>query len=215
MSWEQVGQIAVAAIISAGGIGGIIIGVVKFSANQIAERMSKKFEASLNKELEKYKTELSKKEYVSKTRFDTEFSLYRELSKAFAEMIKGINLLIPSGLTLVPADQAERAEADKRHYQAAVPVVVKAQDTLFANIPFISEDIYSKYEELLRLGMLQLSEYEDRFNIGDLRPQKEKESFSREAYSRTREMNEKWKTLNSLIRTYVASLDVLEDNHNG
>ena len=44
-----------------GGIGGIIIGVVKFSANQIAERMSKKFEASLNKELEKYKTELSKK----------------------------------------------------------------------------------------------------------------------------------------------------------
>lgn len=38
---------AVTAIISAGGIGGIIIAVVKFSADRIAERMNEKFKASV------------------------------------------------------------------------------------------------------------------------------------------------------------------------
>lgn len=63
MEWLDVGKIALAAIISAGGIGGIIIGVIHFSANQIADRLSKKYEAKLSQELEKYKSELSKKEY--------------------------------------------------------------------------------------------------------------------------------------------------------
>lgn len=98
MSWVDVGQIAVACIASAGGIGAIIIGVVKFSANKIADRMNAKFEATLNKELEKYKTELSKKEYVSKTRFDAEFSIYRDLSKAFFNMARDINSLVSAGI---------------------------------------------------------------------------------------------------------------------
>ena len=51
MSWIDVGQIAASAIISAGGIGGIIIGTVSFSANKIADRMSKKFQATIDKNM--------------------------------------------------------------------------------------------------------------------------------------------------------------------
>lgn len=83
MSWADVGQIATAAIISAGGIGAIIVAVICFSTNWIADRLAKKFEAKLAQEMEKYKIELSKKEYVSKTRFDTEFKIYRDLSIVF------------------------------------------------------------------------------------------------------------------------------------
>ena len=210
MSWVDISQIAAAAIISAGGIGGIIIGVVSFSANKIADRMDKKFQASLDKQLEKYKSDLSKKEYVSKAKFDTEFALYRELSLSFANMIKSINILIPT-YSNVPADRNERLKYEKQCYESARPAVVKAQDTLNSNIPFISEEICNGYEELLRLSILQLDEYEERFNVLDLRPQQEKESFGLNAYKRTQEINEKWNKLNKMIREYISTLDVMED----
>lgn len=211
MSWVDIGQIAAAAIVSAGGIGGIIISVVSFSANKIADRMDKKFQASLDKQLEKYKSDLSKKEYVSKTKFDTEFSLYRELSLDFADMVTSINILIPQGLTKVPANREARLEYEKKCYESARPAVAKAQSTLNSNIPFISEEIFNGYEELLRLAILQLDEYEKRFNVLDLRPQQEKESFSSDAYKRTGAINEKWKKLNNTIREYISNLDVMED----
>lgn len=211
MSWADVGQIAVASIASAGGIGAIMVAVVSFSAKRIADRMDKKFQSTLDQTLEKYKSELSKKEYVSKTKFDTEFSLYRELSLAFAKMVKAIYVLIPLGYTTVPADRQEQLEADKRHYEAAVPTVVDAQDKLNANIPFIKENIYEGYAELLQLARLQLSEYSDRYLVTDTRPQAEKERFSLDAYRRTKELQDKWKVLNCTIRDYISTLDVMED----
>ena len=211
MSWVDIGKTAAVAIVSAGGIGGIIISVVSFSANKIAERMDKKFQTSLDKQLEKYKSELSKKEYVSKTKFDTEFTLYRELSLDFADMVKLINMLIPVGFVKAPADKNARLTRENKYYKAAHSAVVKAQDTLNSNIPFISEDIFNGYERILHLSILQLDEYEDRFNIFNLRPQEEKESFSIDAYKRTQEINEKWKKLNNTIRAYISNLDVMED----
>lgn len=211
MSWAEVRQIAVASIASAGGIGAIMIGVVSFSTKRIAERMEKKFQATLDQKLEKYKSELSKKEYVSKTKFDTEFALYRELSLSFAQMVKAISVLIPAVYTTVPSDKQQRLEADKRHYEAAVLAVIDAQDRLNANIPFIKENIYEGYIELLQLARQQLAEYESRFVITDLRPQAEKEEFRTDAYLRTDELNEKWNALNCVIRDYIATLDVVED----
>ena len=51
----QILSIAGACIVSAGGIGAIIIGVIKFTSNSIADALSKKYELKLNKELELYK----------------------------------------------------------------------------------------------------------------------------------------------------------------
>ena len=211
MSWGDIWKIILAALASVGGVAGLIVLAVKFASNIIADRLSQKYEIKLQKDLEEFKSNLSKKEYVSKTKFDTEFSLYRELSSAFAEMVKAIWVLILAGLTNVPADDEDRKELDRKHYEAALPAVVNAQDTLNANIPFISENIYDGYSELLSLARVQLSEYEDRFNIYDLRPKAEKERFSADAYKRTYEMNEKWKALNNTIRDYISKLDVVEE----
>ena len=59
-------QIAIAVVISAGGISGILLAVIKFSSNIIADKLSKKYEFKLNKELEKYKTHLNSKIYITK-----------------------------------------------------------------------------------------------------------------------------------------------------
>ncbi len=209
MTFEDIWKIVATAVASVGGIGVIITVIVKFCSNIIADKLSQKYELKMDKELEKFKTELNKKEYVSKTKFDAEFKIYRELSLAFADMIKSINLLVPI-YARVPADKEERLEYEKKCYKKSISAIAKAQDTLNSNIPFISEKIYDKYDELLRLSTLQIDEYEERFDVFNLRPQELKEKFSSDAYKRTREINNEWKVLNDIIRAYLAKLDVAE-----
>ena len=72
-------QIAIAVVITSGGISGIILAVIKFSSNIIADKLSKKYELKLNKELEKYKSNLDSKIYITKAKFDKEFELYQQL----------------------------------------------------------------------------------------------------------------------------------------
>ena len=110
MDLFQVLSIATACIVSAGGVGGIAIAVIKFSSNIIAERISAKYENKLEQALEKYKTELSKKEYVSQVKFDAEFEIYRTLSKEFSTAVKNISLMIPDGMAYFPADEDKRKE---------------------------------------------------------------------------------------------------------
>ena len=79
MSWADIWKIILAALASVGGIGGLIIFVIKFSSNLIAERLSQKYQLSLQKELEKYKAGVENKTYISKARFNREFSMYLRL----------------------------------------------------------------------------------------------------------------------------------------
>lgn len=210
MSWSDIWKIVLTCITSVGGIGVVITAVVKFSAGIISDRLSKDYQNRLSKEIEKLKTELSKKEYVSKTRFDTEFSIYRELSLAFSEMVKCINLLIPFGYTTVPADEDKRKEHENNCHTNAVSAVAKAQDSLYANMAFIPETFCDLYQELIRISQKQLSVFERRYNVLYLAPQEEKERLDFEDYERTNTLNEKWQELNKRIRDYLSKLDVIE-----
>ena len=58
MELKDITMIIGACIVSAGGIGGIIIAVVKFCSDQIADRLSTKYEAKLQREMEQFKAEL-------------------------------------------------------------------------------------------------------------------------------------------------------------
>ena len=210
MNWEDVWKITVSIVGGLGGITVIFAAIVRYLSDFIADRLSKKYELRLSKELENYKSSLENKTYISRAKFDTEFAIYRELSSDFSDAVLAINIMVPSGLTMVPADREARLELDKKHYEAAVKAIVKAQDSLKSNIPFIPENIYDGYNELLKLFGLQLAAYEDRFVVTDLRPQSEKETFSRDDYKRTREISEKWITINNKIRKYLNSLEIIE-----
>lgn len=205
----QIGSIAAACILSAGGIGGITIAVINCSSNFIAERLSAKYESKLEKALEKYKTELSKKEYVSKTRFDAEFGIYRELNATFCTMVKDISVMIPTGIKWQPAGEEERKKYEDECYRSASSSTVKAQDSLYASAAFIPEDYFKGYEEILSLCKQQLNTFTFRYNVLSLETEKEKRSLSDDDYKRTTEINEKWMKHNGVIREYLASLDVL------
>ncbi len=210
MKWGDILKIFVTVVSSVGGIGAVIVFIVKMCSNIIADKLSKKYELKLNKELEKYKSKLENKNYISKTRFDTEFSIYRTLSVAFFDMVKNISVMIPEGYTQVPADPKVKKEYDKEVYNLALTAVVKAQDTLNGNAPFISEDMYNEYSAILKLCNLQLEVFSNRWNVLYLASQEEKEKLDLEDYKRTGTINESMKELNNKVRKYISTLDVIE-----
>ena len=209
MTIDQLGSIVTACIVSAGGIGGIVIAVVKFSSDMIASRLSAKYESKLQKEMEKFKTELNKKEYVSKARFDTELGIYRELSQTFCTMVKDISVMIPAGFSWRPAGEEAQKKYEDNCYEVATDSVVKAQDALYANAAFIPQQFFESFEEILKLCKQQLNVFAFRYNVLSLETEKEKRSLSMEDYKRTEEINKKWIEHINRIREYLASLDVI------
>lgn len=210
MDFSQIASIVTACIVSAGGVGGIAIAVIKLSSNIIAERISAKYENKLEQALEKYKTELSKKEYVSQVRFDAEFEIYRTLSKEFSTAVKNISLMIPDGMASLPADKDKRKEYENKQYVAANNAVVTAQDALYANGAFISEELYNKYNEILQLCGKQLDAFQRRYNVLYFASQEKKESYTDKEYERTTTIKEKWLELNNCVREYISKLEVID-----
>ncbi len=232
MNWDEIWKIVLGVLTSFGGIGGIIVIAIKFSCDKIANSLEQKYTLKLNKELEQYKTELLKefeeykssldkglekyrsnldnKTYISKTKFDTEFSIYKELSSVFSEMVRNISLMIPAGLSYRLANEDAEKERQNKLYDSALNSTVITQNTLNKYIPFIPSEIFDDYNKVLHLSRLQLDAFERRWNVYYLTSQEEKEKFTIEEYKRTSEINEKFKILNNNIREYLYKLDVLD-----
>lgn len=210
MDWTEIWKIILCAVGSAGGIGAIIVLSIKWSANIIANHLSKKYEAKITKELEKYKMGLENKIYISKTKFDVEFALYRDLSKSFFSMVKDITHMIPPGLAFYPANKEDREKYENELYDKALASTVSAQDYLSSNIPFIPESLYNQYEEILQLCRLQLGEFEERWNVYSDLTQEDKNRIPHEAFQRSRDIREKFDQLNKDLRKYLSSLDVID-----
>ena len=210
MSWADIWKIILAALASVGGVAGLVVLAIKFASNIIAERLSQNYELKLQKELEAFKSTLTKKEYVSKARFDAEFSIYRELSRAFFNMARDINSLVPAGYSERPADEDAYKKYQEECWRASSQSLQTAQETLVQNAPFISEELYNDFLELVTLSRLQISAYTKRFNVLYLDPQEEKERYTAEDYERAGEISQKFDALNKKIRNYLASLDVAD-----
>lgn len=208
--WDEIWKIVLGVVASVGGIGVVIVAGVKFSADIIAKRLEEKYTLKMNKELEKYRVGLDNKIYISKTKFDTEFSIYRELSRSFFVMVKDITRMIPSGYAEYPADKDEREKYENMLYDNALKSTVIAQDFLYSNIPFIPEEFEKAYMEVLGLCREQLHIFELRWNVGYLVTDAEKRKFSHEDFQRSRDIKEKYDGLNKAVRAYLFKLDVID-----
>ena len=203
-------EIVLSILTSIGGIGMVFTAVIKFSSGFIAKALEERYSLKLNKELEKYKSMVESKNYISKTKFDTEFEIYRNLSKTFFEMVKYINIMIPTGISSQPADEEAKKELEYRAYKSANAACLESQNTLNSNAPFIPEELFNEYNNILRLCRLQLDAFEQSWNILYLASQAEKERFTIDDYKRTKEINESFTKLNNMVRDYLSKLDVIE-----
>ena len=207
MNWNDIWKIVLAVVASFGGIGGIVLAVIKFSSNMIAERLSQKYELKLQKELEKYKANMENKTHMSKTKFDAEFLMYRELSQEFGVLVKECTQLFP----IFTKDVRDTYEKYKPIHDRCVDAIVSAQDKLNACAPFISESIFQGYGEIEKLCKIQLSDFQD-FR---LRPDAEDYIKNRSesywnTYERTEEIQEKYRAISTNLRNYINSIDIID-----
>ena len=109
-------------------------------ADLIADRLSKKYQLQLDKEIERFKTELNTKEYVSKTKFDAEFRMYQELSE------KNVSIVYKSGEAILVVRGAQYSDSEIERFMACFCELLNdAELTNKRYAPFVSEDIYNKY----------------------------------------------------------------------
>lgn len=134
LGWDSVLKLMGSIVLSLGGGAAIALFIFHFMADRLAERLKGKYQLELDKKFESYKANLDNKKYVTKTKFDAEFDLYRKLSKAYFEMVKCINVMIPQGLSTVPANEELRKKVDEDHYTAAQKAV--ALPSLYTAVRF-------------------------------------------------------------------------------
>ena len=118
--------------------------------------------------------------------------------------------MIPDGMAYFPADKDKRKEYENEQYVAANNAVVTAQDALYANSAFISEELYNKYNEILHLCSQQLNAFQRRYNVLYFASQEKKENYTDKEYERTRTIKEKWLELNNNVREYISKLEVID-----
>ena len=205
MDWELVGALIPAAIVSAGGIGAVIIAVIKFSSDMIAQRLKEKYQLELNKELEKYKAQASNKTYVTKVRFDKEFQVYATLWEKFHSMV----MHCQSVYGIVDVRPEDRQKIFDTRYEAAVEAHFDAMNTLHGNAVFIPKDIFDRFEKIRRRCNDVILTYE-MYGYMDRDYEEDGVRERRRAVDIGMKAREELNALSDHIREYLAALDVLD-----
>lgn len=206
MNWARILEIGAAIVVAFGGAGVIISAFVKFSVKQIAESLQKKYDLKLSKELEAFKNTLGNKSYISKTRFDAEFAIYRKISGLTVSMVKDVSQLFP----VFTRDGRSDLDVYKEKYNTAYKSVMAFQDELASSAPFISEEIYPLFCALEEKCKRQVSDFID-FR---LRPDasefvKECRDEYNKVWDRTRQIQADSDEIIKALRSYLSQLDVV------
>ena len=170
-----------------------------------------------NKEIKKIKEESKlryqseKKLYISKTRFDLEISIYKELSEKFLEMIYKVAMLFPRGIYQESANFEEKIENRKANHSRAIETFLDAHQALMKYAPFIPEMFYEEFNKILELCKIQINLYPEfmlQKQDGDYGKELLKEE--RDCWKRTETIMTQSDDLTKKLREYLNSLDVKE-----
>lgn len=135
-------EVALACVISAGGIGGIIIAVVKLSVASIEKRFERKY----TEKFAVFQSDIDKKKYISQVRFDAEFEIYKQLSRKYGELVLQI-MVKASNIDKYKLDDMQDKEMGEINYLA-----YQAVSELYSSAPFIQEDIYNDFLNIYEMS---------------------------------------------------------------
>lgn len=210
MKWEDVFKVALAVVSSVGGIGVIICFLVKFSSDMIADRLAKKYELRMTKEIAQFKNNIEKKSYISKARFDKEFEIYQKLSEKVLDMTFANYSLFPPFDKVPPTDE-EKEKFYSDRYTMAVRTYNEANKLIKATAPFIPAEIYTVFSDIRDNCGKQI----DDFTIFFLEPdyqdnRRELREEYKECWKRTKIIINTRDNLIIQLREYLSKLDVIE-----
>lgn len=182
-------EVALACVISAGGIGGIIIAVVKLSVASIEKRFERKY----TEKFAVFKSYIDKKQYISQVRFDAEFEIYKQLSRKYGELVLQI-MVKASNIDKYKLDDMQDKEMGEINYLA-----YQAVSELYSSAPFIQEDIYNDFLNIYEMSRKLLVQWGE-----------EQKSSTNETKNDVCEANEIYQKYNDTIvkvREYTSKLE--------
>lgn len=182
-------EVALACVISAGGIGGIIIAVVKLSVASIEKRFERKY----TEKFAVFKSDIDKKQYISQVRFDAEFEIYKQLSRKYGELVLQI-MVKASNMDKYKLDDMQDKEMGEINYLA-----YQAVSELYSSAPFIQEDIYNDFLNIYEMSRKLLVQWGE-----------EQKSSTNETKNDVCEANEIYQKYNDTIvkvREYTSKLE--------
>ncbi len=174
------------------------------------QKQIEKQKSEFTKEIENLKAKNEKLNYISKTQFDAEFKIYRELSDFSFQMLLSTILLFPKWDSL-PKDKKEQQEIFKERYKKAQENFMLFQNTLHKNAPFISKELFDLFEKFREENRLQIIAYENVKFEEDEECRKEYRKNSNENRKRTDLLMKMNEEITDKLREYLKSLKVLED----
>lgn len=182
-------EVALACVISAGGIGGIIIAVVKLSVASIEKRFERKY----TEKFAVFQSDIDKKQYISQVRFDAEFEIYKQLSRKYGELVLQI-MVKASNIDKYKLDDMQDKEMGGINYLA-----YQAVSELYSSAPFIQEDIYNDFLNIYEMSRKLLVQWGE-----------EQRSSTNETKNDVCEANEIYQKYNDTIvkvREYTSKLE--------
>ena len=182
-------EVALACVISAGGIGGIIIAVVKLSVASIEKRFERKY----TEKFAVFQSDIDKKQYTSQVRFDAEFEIYKQLSRKYGELVLQI-MVKASNIDKYKLDHMQDKEMGEINYLA-----YQAVSELYSSAPFIQEDIYNDFLNIYEMSRKLLVQWGE-----------EQRSSTNETKNDVCEANEIYQKYNDTIvkvREYTSKLE--------
>ncbi len=182
-------EVAMACVISAGGIGGIIIAVVKSSVASIEKRFERKYK----EKFAVFQSDIDKKQYISQVRFDAEFEIYKQLSRKYGELVLQI-MVKASNIDKYKLDDMQDKEMGEINYLA-----YQAVSELYSSAPFIQEDIYNDFLNIYEMSRKLLVQWGE-----------EQRSSTNETKNDVCEANEIYQKYNDTIvkvREYTSKLE--------
>ncbi len=220
MNWADIWKIVLAAVASVGGAGIIITAVVKYLSDFLAERMLKKYQSKLDKEIEAYKHELEiemekmkaqndKVNYVTQRQFDTEFTAYEKIFECMFKFSVYTRQLYPVFEWQI-TDKQKRNEVFTQRWEDYKDAFNTFSEIIEINAPFIPEDIYEMFVKMRSLANEIAANYED-IRIEDReedRASNRKEAY--EKYPKEDQLEEMVKQSKKIVRDYLGTLRVYE-----
>lgn len=213
MDFSTISQTVAAFIVSIGGAGVIIIAASKWFAERIAERMLKKIDFEFSGKLEEVKSNLDKKSYISKVRFDLEIEIYRQLSEATYQMVFDCNSLFPSGEPFGAVDDKVQLKNADKNMNCMLLSYKCASDAIYRNAPFIPKDVHDAFFEVMAKCKQQGIDFYfwAKRESPDMPPDAQSlDALKDKAKQRTDEIQDQLRALINTLRKHIASLDVLD-----
>ena len=207
MNTQDIWSIASAVLVSVGGASIIVASTVEFIANRIAHRLDQKYQAKLEKDLEKYKFNVDHCRYVTTAQFDREFEIYQKLSESFFRMVVKLSSFVDREYD---SDTLTRKDPSRDEIVKLITVTSEAQNLLYSNAAFIPKDIYDLYDSIMEKANTLFWNCFEKVGEQVIRKKSFTDAISEEDKQLQKIIEVEFHNVNAKLREYLSILTIVE-----